>query len=111
MVKRLQHQHYVTQVYNNGIICKHGYSKWTVPRLEAYHVGGLEVWILIEGGTPEAALEDLDEVENETRPDLHQRAVLLDELEHRTRAWYLGRGQASCARMLTGRLAHGDRSQ
>ena len=39
--------------------------------------------ILIEGWTPEAPLEDLDDVENEARPDLHQRAVLFNNLEHR----------------------------
>ena len=53
-------------------------------RPEPHHVRRLELWILIEGGTPEAPLEDLDEVENEARPDLHQRAVFLDNLEYRT---------------------------
>lgn len=57
----------------------------TVTRVEPHHVGRLEGWVLVEGGTPEAALEDLDEVENEARPDLHQRAVLLNDLQHRTK--------------------------
>ena len=39
--------------------------------------------ILKEGWTPEAPLEDLDDVEHEARPNLHQRAVLFNNLGHR----------------------------
>ena len=65
------------------VIFQDGYSEVLVTSREPYHVGRLEVGILVEGWTPEAPLEDLDDVEDEARPDLHQRAVLFNDLQHR----------------------------
>ena len=75
--------HVYNYVNNMLSIFQDGYSEVLVTGREPYHVGRLEVGILVEGWTPEAPLEDLDDVENEARPDLHQRAVLFNDLQHR----------------------------
>lgn len=36
-----------------------------------YHIRGLKAWVLVKCGAPKAALENLDEVENKARADLH----------------------------------------
>lgn len=45
-----------------------------------YHIRGLKAWVLVKCGAPKAALENLDEMENKARADLHQRGILLNDL-------------------------------
>lgn len=46
----------------------------------AYQVRRLEVGIFVECRSTKAPLKDLDEVENEARPDFHQSGILLHNL-------------------------------
>ena len=72
-----------------------------------YHVRRLELWVFIERRPSKAPLKDLDEVENQAGPDLHQRGVLLDDLHIKSgqRNYYYQRIE-KCKYMNTGRDTH-----
>lgn len=54
-----------------------------------YHIRRLKAWVLVKCGTSKAALENLDEIENKARADLHQRGILLNDLSTQENLLYI----------------------
>lgn len=46
----------------------------------SYHIRRLKVRVFIECGPTKTALEQFDEVEDKTRPNLHQRCIFFNDL-------------------------------